>query len=400
MSERQRVAVIYGGVSGEHEVSVRSARSVASALEEAGYEVVRIYIDKGGTWRLGGEDGRPVLQPRGRLLLGCGDSHPPAEGPPAKDRSRQRATSSLERPGVGDDALTEAGGQGVGAPRFDVVFPVLHGTLGEDGTLQGLLEIAEIPYVGSGVLGSAVGMDKIVMKRLFLQAGLPVADFVEATRRGIAADPEGVAVLVEECLGYPCFVKPANLGSSVGISKAWERQQLLAGLSTAARYDRRVIAEKGIDAREIEVSVLGNDEPVASVAGEVIPGREFYDYAAKYEDAGSDSVIPANLDRAASDAVRQMAVEAFKVLDLAGMARVDFLLDRRSGVMYVNEVNTIPGFTDISMYARLWEATGMTFAELVDRLVGLAWERYAERQASLAAVRGGGERPREVGGGR
>ncbi|MBC7294346.1 MAG: ATP-grasp domain-containing protein, partial [Thermoleophilia bacterium] len=173
--------------------------------------------------------------------------------------------------------------------------------------------------------------------------------FVETTRRAIAANPEGVAVLVEERLGYPCFVKPANLGSSVGISKTWERQQLLAGLSTAARYDRRVIVEKGIDAREIEVSVLGNDEPVASVAGEVVPGREFYDYVAKYEDAGSELVIPARLDRAASDAVRQMAVEAFKVLDLAGMARVDFLLDRCSGVIYINEVNTIPGFTDISM---------------------------------------------------
>jgi D-alanine-D-alanine ligase len=271
--------------------------------------------------------------------------------------------------------------------RVQMVFPVLHGTLGEDGTVQGLLEVMEVPYVGSGVLGSAVGMDKVVQKWLFQQAGIPTVDFVATTRRELGRSPDAIVWAVESRLSYPCFVKPANLGSSVGVGKATNRRELLYALEVAASYDRRLLVERAVRAREIEVSVLGNDEPQSSLPGEVVPGREFYDYVAKYGDVGSQTLIPAPVDQGTAARVRDMAIKAFLALDLAGMARVDFLLDRDSGALFLSEVNTIPGFTSISMYARLWEASGISFAELVTRLVDLAWERAADRRLSLQAAR-------------
>ncbi|MGI6208292.1 MAG: D-alanine--D-alanine ligase family protein [Anaerolineae bacterium] len=370
MRERKRIAVVFGGVSGEHEVSIRSAQSVMEALRQAGYDVVPVYIGKDGVWHLGNV---PMLVPRARLLgltERAGTAAPSGNGSaPAEER---------------------ASGPAIGP--IDAVFPVIHGTLGEDGTLQGLLEVAEVPYVGAGVLGSALGMDKIAMKMLFRQAGLPTVDFVGTDRRRIAREPERVAAEVEGQLGYPCFVKPANLGSSVGITKAHDREELLAGLVEAARYDRRVIVEQGVDARELEVSVIGNDDPVASVVGEVLPGREFYDYEAKYCDVGSQTLIPAPVPQGVAEQVRSMAITAFRTLDLAGMARIDFLLERNTGQLYINEANTIPGFTDISMFAKLWEASGLSFDRLVTQLVELGWERFEDRQQSLRAVRDGAGR--------
>jgi D-alanine-D-alanine ligase len=263
---------------------------------------------------------------------------------------------------------------------LDVVFPVLHGPYGEDGTVQGLLELAAVPYVGAGVLASAVGMDKAVMKALFVAHGLPIAPYVVATQFEWSRDAQAVAGAVE-ALGFPVFVKPANLGSSVGISKVKSRDALGAALDAAFSFDRKAVIEAAVaEAREIECGVLGNDEPQASVAGEVIPSREFYDYEAKYLDTGSQTVIPADLDDATAARVRQLSIAAFKAIDGAGMARVDFLLSRTTGALAVNEINTIPGFTTISMFAKLWEATGVPYAALIDRLVALACERHAERQ--------------------
>ncbi|MHB0876564.1 MAG: D-alanine--D-alanine ligase family protein [Anaerolineae bacterium] len=350
MSVRRRVAVLSGGVSGEHEVSINSGRAVSEALTQAGYDVVPVRIDKAGTWRLTAGGQQVYLEQGGQL--------------PAVVAGPERGTE-----------------------RVDVVFPVLHGTMGEDGTVQGLLELAEVPYVGSGVLGSAVGMDKIVMKRLFQQAGLAVLDYVAATRRQVEQVPAALMARVEAQCGYPCFVKPANLGSSVGISKVHDRDELLPALRMAAGFDRRIVVERGIDAREIEVGVLGNDDPEASLPGEVIPGREFYDYVAKYGDAGSETLIPAPIGESVTRLAREMAVRAFVELDLAGMARVDFLLDRGSERLYINEVNTIPGFTEISMYSKLWEASGVSFPQLVTRLVDLALERAGDRRRSLQAAR-------------
>ncbi|MEJ2009903.1 MAG: D-alanine--D-alanine ligase [Acidobacteriota bacterium] len=265
-------------------------------------------------------------------------------------------------------------------PNIDVIFPVLHGTFGEDGTVQGLFELAGIPYVGAGVLGSAAGMDKDLMKRLFRDAGLPVVEWVVVLRGEWEQSPARLRRLIESKLGYPLFIKPANLGSSVGISKVHNRRELAPALDLAASYDRKVIVEKGFDAREIECSVLGNDQPEASVPGEILPVNEFYDYEAKYVKEGSELVIPAKLGRAETRRVRQMALEAFRAVDCAGMARVDFLLDRPSGNLFVNEVNTIPGFTPISMYPKLWEARGLPYPALLDRLIELALERHREKQ--------------------
>jgi len=265
-------------------------------------------------------------------------------------------------------------------PQLDVVFPVLHGTFGEDGTIQGLLELVGIPYVGAGVLGSAAAMDKDVMKRLFRDAGLPVVEWLMVLRSEWKQDAARLRKQIEAKLGYPLFVKPANLGSSVGISKVHERAELTAALDLAAAYDRKLIVEKGLDAREIECSVLGNDKPEASVPGEIIPVNEFYDYEAKYVKEGSEIVIPAKLSRAQARRVKDLALRAFRAVDCAGMARVDFLLDRPSGKLFVNEVNTIPGFTPISMYPKMWEASGLPYPELLDRLIQLAFERQQEKE--------------------
>jgi len=355
-----RVVLLYGGVSGEHEVSMRSAASVEAGLVRAGMSVSRIYIARDGTWHAGGPGGPALVLPA-QLVESLARGRADGEGVSA------HIQAVLEGP--------------------PVFFPVLHGTLGEDGTVQGFLELLEVPYVGAGVLGSALGMDKIAMKKVLQWAGIPVAPFVEARRCQLSSNPEVVIKAVEERLGYPCFVKPANLGSSVGVSKAHSRDELAAALELAAEYDRRIIVEKGLDAREIEVSVLGNDEPTASVPGEVIPGREFYDYVAKYGQAGSRTIVPAHLPENLAERSRELAIRAFRELDLAGMARVDFLLERRSEELFLNEVNTIPGFTEISMYAKLWEASGLPFERLLARLIELAQERYRDRQKSLSAAR-------------
>jgi D-alanine-D-alanine ligase len=273
-----------------------------------------------------------------------------------------------------------------GLPPLDVIFPVFHGLNGEDGTIQGVLELANIPYVGSGVLGSALGLDKIYMKRAFAAVGLPVVEYVATTRRRFENDPLTFVGEVESRFGYPCFAKFANSGSSVGTSKAHNREELLNGLRLAAGFDRKLLVERGIDARELEVSVLGNDEPDASVVGEVVPAREFYDYEAKYLDEGSRLVIPAEIPADVSEQIRRMAIQAFESVDAAGMARVDFFLERTTNRVYINEVNTIPGFTRISMYPKLWEASGLPYRRLLERLIDLAIERFRDKQRSQTAI--------------
>ena len=350
-----RVGVLFGGRSGEHEISLRSARSVIQAFDLDRYEVVPVGIDKQGRWLLG--------EASQRLLAG------------AAAELTQTALVAME-PVAGIVPRTES------LLNLDVVFPVLHGPLGEDGTVQGLLELADVAYVGCGVLASAVAMDKAVCKALFAAHGLPQAPYLTLLRKSWEADPEGVLKFVENQLTYPMFIKPANLGSSVGISKAKNREQLAVAIHEAARYDRKLVIEAGIDAREIEVSVLGNDEPIASVPGEVVPAREYYDYAAKYIDDDSELLIPAPLTTDQQAEVQRLAVQAFRIVDGAGMARVDFLLDRNSGQVYINEINTIPGFTSISMYPKLWEASGLPFSRLIDRLIELARERQQDRARS------------------
>jgi D-alanine-D-alanine ligase len=342
-----RVAVIFGGRSVEHEVSLVSAKAIIAALDPARYEVIPVAVSHEGRWDTAGVGAvlrsNPAIVDLFRLARG---------GRPVASRS--------------------------GAPRpVDVVFPIVHGTGGEDGTMQGLLAVAGVPFVGAGVLGSALGMDKAAMKVMFQQAGLPIARHRVVARSEYDTEPAAAADRVGRHCGYPCFVKPSNGGSSVGITKARDRRALEAALHLAFRYDHRVVVEKAIEAREIECSVLGNDRPQASIAGEIVPAGEFYDYAAKYQDTGSRLIIPAPLTPAQQALVRDLAIRAFQVLDLAGMARVDFFVDRGTGAVLLNEVNTLPGFTPISMYPKLWEASGLVFPKLVDRLIVLALERHA-----------------------
>jgi len=365
MGAKPRVAVIFGGRSGEHEVSLMSAAAVLGNIDRDRFEVVPVGITKEGRWLLTADPMRElaegVLREGGTpvaLLRGAGGG------------AVLCATGPKSLPAT-------VGSTGEAAGRVDVVFPVLHGPLGEDGTVQGLLELAGVPYVGSGVLGSALGMDKVAQKGLFERHGIPGARWCALRRRDVERDAEAAAAA--ESLGYPCFVKPANLGSSVGITKAHDRAGLVAGLRLAARYDRKILVEEGIDGRELECSVLGNDDPRASVVGEILTAREFYDYQAKYLDPRSQAVIPADIPAEVSDRVRNLAVMAFKVLDAAGMARVDFFLERGSGRVLVNELNTIPGFTPISMYPMLWAASGVSFGELISRLIELAIERHADQ---------------------
>jgi D-alanine-D-alanine ligase len=362
-----RVGVIFGGRSAEHEISLASARSIMSALDKDKYEVVQIGITRDGRWIASGDPMR---------ALASGDA---ADSGPAAllgDPS-QRGLIRLETPARGVEAF-----RGVKLSELDVIFPVLHGPYGEDGTVQGLLDLADLPYVGCGVTASAVGMDKAVMKDVFRAHGLPVVDYLVVKRKDWEADPEDVIAQAEARLAYPMFVKPANLGSSVGVSKAHDRAGLRTGLDLAARYDRKLLVERGIDAREIEVSVLGNDDPIASIPGEIIPSREFYSYEAKYLDDASELLIPAPIPAESAEHARRMAIEAYRALDCAGMARVDFLMDRHTGVLWLGEVNTIPGFTKISMYPKLWEASGIPYPELVERLIDLALERHADKARS------------------
>jgi len=355
-----RVGVLFGGRSSEHEVSLASARNVMEALRLAGHEVVPIGITPEGRW---------LQQPDAWVRL---SARVQGELPATTGES----TAVLLPVMTAEQSLSAV----------DVIFPVLHGPYGEDGTVQGLLEMANIPYVGSGVLASAVAMDKVIARQLFAQYGLPQVHYVTVLRRRWQAERETVANEIEAALRYPLFVKPANMGSSVGVSKARNREQLSMALDVAAHFDRRLLVEEAVPhAREIEVSVLGNEMPLASIAGEIVPANEFYDYNAKYENKSSRLLIPAPIDDAMMAAVREAAVRAFRALDCAGLARVDFLVDGESGAIYLNEINTMPGFTQISMYPKLWESTGISYPELVDRLLILAMERYADRQANSTA---------------
>lgn len=373
-----RVGVIFGGRSSEHEVSLASARNVMEALRTAGHEVIPIGITPQGRWL-------PHGDPLGDLTVKAAQANGATEeGAPANESAQNGSHASDDPSGSRDEgtwALLPRPARGTALPALDILFPVLHGPFGEDGTVQGMLEMANIPYVGCGVLASAVCMDKNVARRLFAAAGIPLAASREVLRPVWREHAEAVLDGVEEELGYPLFVKPANLGSSVGISKARTREQLRDALDLAARYDRKLVVERAVpNAREIEVSVLGNDDPIASVPGEIVPGAEFYDYAAKYLDDSSQLLIPAPLDVATTARVRDLAVQAFQVTDCSGLARVDFLLDGASGELFLNEINTMPGFTRISMYPKLWEATGIPYPELVDRLVRLGFARHADRQ--------------------
>jgi D-alanine-D-alanine ligase len=353
-----RVGIVYGGKSGEHEVSIASAASIFKHLDRTRYEPVPIRIEKDGRWTLGAK--APTAISAAAVLK---ESH--SEALQTVDPTR-----AVDRQSI------------------DVVFPVLHGPYGEDGTVQGLLELANVPYVGAGVLGSAVGMDKSVMKKLFAAAGLPVGPYLTVLRHEWDRDRAGLTSRVVRELGYPVFVKPANLGSSVGISNARADEELGQAMAVALDYDRKVVIEAAVpNAREIECAVLGNDDPRASIPGEVIPSREFYDYEAKYLDEdGSRILIPAPLSPEQVATVQELAVQAFRAVDGAGMSRVDFLLARDTGELYLNEVNTIPGFTTISMYPKMWEASGLPYPDLLDRLIALAIERHRDRQLLRTSV--------------
>jgi D-alanine-D-alanine ligase len=372
MGRKIRLGLIMGGRSAEHEVSLRSARSVTAAINRDKYDVTLIGITHAGKW-IAGPDPLAALS--------------------AGDLSSTSEAALLGEPGKHElMALTpeDRGKQMAAITELDVIFPLLHGPYGEDGTVQGLLELADLPYVGSGVLASALAMDKAMCKQILRAHGLPVTDWTLALRAEIERDAERVAAEAGERYGFPIFTKPANLGSSVGVVKAHDGAELVEALRTSARYDRRVLIEPGINARELEVSVLGNDAPEASVVGEIVPVNEFYDYNAKYVDEGSALLIPAPVPEATAKLARAHAVEAFRAIDGAGLARVDFLLDRDSGDLYINEINTLPGFTDISMYPKLWEASGVSYPELIDRLVGLALERQEEKDKNVTRYEGGG----------
>ena len=356
--KKLRIALIFGGRSGEHEVSLMSARSVLSVLDPAKYEVTQVGITLEGQW-LTGED---VL---GKFEKGKFDSLDPAVISPDPSHGGVFVLRDKQMEKASD---------------IDVFFPLMHGTFGEDGTIQGLFEMANVAYIGAGVVGSAVGMDKGIFKDVMRTNNIPTVESVIVSRSEIEKDINAVIGKAEKISAYPIFTKPANLGSSVGVTKCQSRSDLQEGLMEAALYDRRVLMEHGVaNAREIEISVLGNDDPHASVPGEVLPSREFYSYESKYIDGTSGLVIPASLPAETTTRIQELAVRAYKATDVAGMARVDFLLDKDSGKVYLNELNTIPGFTKISMYPKLWEASGITYLELVDRLIELAIQRKAER---------------------
>ena len=369
-----RLGIIFGGRSAEHEVSLRSARSVLKAINRDKYDMTLIGISKAGRWLAGAD-------PLAAFAAGGG----PAAAAPEAILSAEPGKREL----LAVTANGSAGSHKLSAiTELDVIFPLLHGPFGEDGTMQGLLELADLPYVGSGVLASALAMDKAMCKQILRAAGLRVTDWLVVTRAEIERDARAVADLAAGRFGFPIFTKPANLGSSVGVVKAHAAGELVAALRESARYDRRVLVEPGINAREIEVSVLGNSAPLASAVGEVVPSREFYDYEAKYLDEGSRLLIPAPISSETAQQARAAAVAAFLAVDAAGLARVDFLLDRDSGELYLNEINTLPGFTDISMYPKLWEAAGLSYPDLIDRLIVLALERQGEKEKNVTVFQG------------
>src|SRR5438270_552865 len=377
--DKLRVGILFGGRSGEHEVSLLSAASILNAIDRTKYEVIPIGINKKGHW----------LAPAEAQQLLAGET----KAAPVLHESKSIQLSASPDIALQNTSLAQQNGSL--AQSLDVIFPVLHGTFGEDGTIQGLFELADIAYVGSGVLGSATGMDKSAMKQLFAAAGLPQTPHVNLLRSEWKSDPKRCTKLIERNLTYPVFVKPANLGSSVGISKVHDRSELAPAMDLAAGYDRKLIIEQGVGGpgakpRELEVAVLGNDSPEASVVGEIVPGAEFYDYDAKYHSAASLPIIPAVLSESESKQIRKMAIAAFRACDCAGLARVDFLMEPavkarknkkpKPARIYLNEINTMPGFTSISMYPKLWEATGVPYKQLIDRLIALAAERHHEKQ--------------------
>ena len=387
---KRRVGVLFGGRSGEHEVSLVSAASVLRGLDPEKYQVIPIGITKEGRWVLP----RALAAATRKTLSQAALSHSDLRRALADGQAVVLPAEPIPQGGT---ALRPSNPAETSAPsplQLDVIFPVLHGTFGEDGTVQGLLELANIPYVGAGVLGSALGMDKEVQKRLFRQAGLPVTKSISVRRPEWENNREDVLRTVRRGLPLPVFVKPANLGSSVGITKVRAAARLAAALDHAAEFDQKILVEEAIAGREIEVSVLGNDEPIASVPGEVIPAREFYDYAAKYLEDTTRFVVPARLAPRQVRRFQELAVAAFRAIEGAGMARVDFLLERRSGKIYINEINTIPGFTAISMYPKLWEASGVSYPKLLDRLIELALERHREKGRTRFSI----ELPRQRGG--
>lgn len=366
MSPKIRLGIIYGGKSGEHRVSVQTALSVINAFDFTKYDIVPFYISQQGQWRTGSLISAPVV--REQLLAGDDNDNDlsvvDSGSAPVSDLS-----SVAIAPLFGQDR-----------DQVDVIIPLLHGTNGEDGTIQGLLEIANIPYVGAGVLASAVGMDKVMMKYIFAQVGLPQCVFRHFTKSQWHQDQDEHIMEIEVTLGYPCFVKPANLGSSVGISKANNQRELIAAVIEAFRYDRKVIVEEFVDAREIEVGILGNDNPKASVCGEVVSSNDFYDYRAKYVDGKSAMMIPADIPNPISDLIRNLAIRAFQAIDGTGLSRVDFFLLKSDGSILINEINTMPGFTAFSMYPLLWKESGLSYNELLDELIKLAIERHAAKQ--------------------
>jgi D-alanine-D-alanine ligase len=380
--KKLRVGIIYGGRSGEHEVSVASAASIIRHLDPERYESVPIFIERNGRWYLPNE---------GPTVTSAAEAMQKAEPQRTQDSSQDRETHfvaypsketilSIERLPVTNDQKLTANAIVTGED-LDVIFPVLHGPYGEDGTVQGLLELANIPYIGAGVAGSAVGMDKAITKKLFQASNLPIVKYVFISRNEWEQTPEAVKTKVRKELQFPVFVKPANLGSSVGISKVQTIDKLAAAVSIASDFDRKIVIEEAVsEAREIECAVLGNEDPVASIPGEIISSREFYDYEAKYLDTGSRLLIPAPLTKTQTETVQQLSVQAFRALECAGMARVDFLLDGYRKKIFLNEVNTIPGFTTISMYPKLWEASGVNYSALLDRLINFSLERYQEKQ--------------------
>ena len=408
--QKLRVGILFGGRSGEHEVSLLSAASVVNAIDKDKYEVVPIGITKEGRW-LTAEHAEHLLQGKA-----AGKSARSTLASSAQATSTLRAGDPESTPG----AAILAQGESVVVPpepvhrqsglfpfqtdqtqprraadraiNVDVIFPVLHGTFGEDGTIQGLLELADIPYVGAGVLGSAAGMDKDIMKSLFIAAGIPIVKHVTILRSAWESQPKKVSKLVESKLKYPVFVKPANLGSSVGISKAHDRKELGPAIIEAAKFDRKIVIEQGVGgnfnkhkAREIECAILGNDDPIASVPGEIVPIKEFYDYNAKYLAEGSELIIPAKLTKSEAKKIQTLAIQAFKAVDCSGLARVDFLMDAKTRKIYLNEINTMPGFTSISMYPKLWAASGLAYPDLIDRLIQLGLERHKDKKKNQYA---------------
>lgn len=385
-----RVGILFGGRSGEHEISLLSAASVFKAIDQSRYEVVPIGITKDGRWVTSSDAerllaGKPLEHER---HLRAGDPETTSAAAVLHNGEAVIVPPEPHKSGAGMTPFQSEGLSRRASDRainVDVIFPVLHGTFGEDGTIQGLLELADIPYVGAGVLGSAAGMDKDIMKSLFRAAGLPIVKHVTFLRGDWEAAPKKIRKMAEARLKYPVFVKPANLGSSVGISKAHDAKELGPAIDEAAKFDRKIVIEEGVGgkkskAREIECAVLGNDKPEASVPGEIVPSAEFYDYSAKYLDEGSQLIIPAKLSKAESKRVQELAIAAFRAVDCSGLARVDFLMDPKSRKIYLNEINTMPGFTSISMYPKLWAASGISYPELIERLIHLGMERHGEKK--------------------